>query len=394
MPKITKRFVDSITPDSEKTLKYWDSELKGFGFVVLPSGRCTYCVEYRNTERVKKRLKLGVHGQITTEEARELAKKRLGQVAHGEDPAAEKKHVNHLVSMEDLAQNYLERHAYKKRPKSIYEDEKLLNNVILPALGRLKVPYVARRDIESLHKSFQNKPYQANRALALLSKMFSLAVSWGWRIDNPVLGIERYQEEKRDRWLDQEELDRMWEVLDQYPTNLTAYVFKFLLLTGARKGEALGAKWDQFDLAKGVWTKPSHMTKQKKKEHLPLSEKAVDLLHALKKIIPHGSSYLFPGRVPGEPIKEVKTFWATVLKKAGLKNVRVHDLRHTHASHLVSSGLSLSIVGKLLGHTQASTTQRYAHLADEPLRQAAELFGTKVGRQLEKGIEVKLTKEN
>ncbi len=394
MPKITKRFVDSITPDSEKTLKYWDSELKGFGFVVLPSGRCTYCVEYRNTERVKKRLKLGVHGQITTEEARELAKKRLGQVAHGEDPAAEKKHVNHLVSMEDLAQNYLERHAYKKRPKSIYEDEKLLNNVILPALGRLKVPYVARRDIESLHKSFQNKPYQANRALALLSKMFSLAVSWGWRIDNPVLGIERYQEEKRDRWLDQEELDRMWEVLDQYPTNLTAYVFKFLLLTGARKGEALGAKWDQFDLAKGVWTKPSHMTKQKKKEHLPLSEKAVDLLQALKKIIPHGSSYLFPGRVPGEPIKEVKTFWATVLKKAGLKNVRVHDLRHTHASHLVSSGLSLSIVGKLLGHTQASTTQRYAHLADEPLRQAAELFGTKVGRQLEKGIEVKLTKEN
>jgi integrase len=379
MPKITKRFVDSITPDAEKTLKYWDSELKGFGIIVLPSGRCTYCVEYRNMDRVKKRLKIGVHGQITTEEARELAKRRLEQVAHGEDPAADKKHTNTLASLEDLAQNYLERHGYKKRPKSLYEDEKLLKNVILPTLGRLKVPYVTRRDIESLHKSLQDKPYQANRTLALLSKMFSLAVSWDWRLDNLVLGIERYQEEKRDRWLDQEELDRLWEVLDQYPTHLTAYVFKFLLLTGARKGEALGAKWDQFDLDKGVWTKPSHMTKQKKKEHLPLSEKALDLLRSLKKLTKDHSSYLFPGRIPGEPIKEVKTFWSTVLKKAGLENVRVHDLRHTHASHLVSSGLSLSIVGKILGHTQASTTQRYAHLADEPLRQAAELFGSKVG---------------
>ena len=195
MPKITKRFVDSITPDPEKTLKYWDSELKGFGLIVLPSGRQTYCIEYRNLVRVKKRLKLGVHGQITTEEARELAKKRLGQVAHGEDPATDKRHMNTLVNMEDLAQNYLERHGYKKRPKSVYEDEKLLNNVILPALGRLKVAYVIRRDVESLHKSMQDRPYQANRALALLSKMFSLAIAWNWRDDNPVLGIERYQEE-------------------------------------------------------------------------------------------------------------------------------------------------------------------------------------------------------
>lgn len=386
MPKITKRFVDSIIPDTEKTLKFWDSELKGFGLIVLPSGRQTYCVEYRNEDRVKKRLKLGVHGPITTEQARELAKQRLGQVAHGEDPAKDKKHMNMLVTIEDLAQNYLERHGYKKRPKSLYEDEKLLKNVILPTLGCLKVPYVTRRDIEALHKSFQDRPYQANRALALLSKMFSLAVSWDWRETNPVLGIERYQEEKRDRWLDQEELDRMWEVLEQYPANPTAYIFKFLLLTGARKGEALGAKWDQFDLEKGVWTKPSHMTKQKKKEHLPLSEKTIELLYALKKITPQGSSYLFPGRIPGEPIKEIKTLWNTILKKAGLENVRVHDLRHTHASHLVSSGLSLSIVGKLLGHTQASTTQRYAHLADEPLRQAAELFGTKVGKQQTKQV--------
>ena len=151
-----------------------------------------------------------------------------------------------------------------------------------------------------------------------------------------------------------------------------------MLLTGARKGEALQATWDQFDLEKGLWIKPAHLTKQKKKEHLPLSDKALLLLASLKKQNTEASPYLFPGRKAGQPLKEVKKFWSTVLKESKLESVRIHDLRHTHASHLVSSGLSLSIVGKLLGHTQASTTQRYAHLADEPLRKATEVFGNKV----------------
>jgi integrase len=381
MPKFTKRFVEGINPDSVKTLKLWDSELKGFGLVVLPSGRRTYCIEYRNADRIKKRLKIGVHGIITTEEARDLAKKRLGQVAHGEDPTEQKKLVTLLPTMEDLALNYVERHGYKKRPNSLKGDLGLFKNVILPALGRLKVAYVTRRDIETIHKNLQNTPYKANHTLRLLSKIFNLAISWGWRDDNPAANIPKYQEEKRDRWLSQEELDRLWEVLDRHSDRMTAYVYKFLILTGARKGEALGATWDQFDLEKGVWTKPSHLTKQKKKEHLPLSEKAVEVLQIVKKRIPKGSVYVFPGRIDGQPLKEIKTFWKTVLKEAKLENVRIHDLRHTHASHLVSSGLSLSIVGKLLGHTQASTTQRYAHLADEPLRHAAELFGSKVGNK-------------
>lgn len=378
MPKLTKRFVESIKPDPIKTLIYWDLELKGFGAVILPSGRRTYCIQYRNQDRVLKRYKIGVHGQITTEEARSLAKQSLGQVAQGKDLTEKKKQIKLLPTMEDLAKNYIERHGYKKRPSSLKGDQGLLKNVILPALGSLKVEHVTRRDIEAIHKNFQDTPYKANHSLRLLSKMFNLAISWGWRDNNPVLGIEKYQEEKRDRWLDEEELDRLWDVLDQYSNHLTAYVFKFLLLTGARKGEALGAAWDQFDLEKGVWIKPSHLTKQKKKEYLPLSEKAIEVLEIVKKLTPNNSFYVFPGKVIGKPLQEIKTFWKRVLKEAKLENVRIHDLRHTHASHLVSSGLSLSIVGKLLGHTQASTTQRYAHLADEPLRQAAELFGSKI----------------
>jgi len=234
--------------------------------------------------------------------------------------------------------------------------------------------------LQQLHKTLKDTPYLANRVRSLLSKMFNLAKDWGWMEDNPVLSIEKYQEEKRDRWLNDKELEKIWSVLDRYPTHFTAFVFKLLLLTGSRKGELLNATWDQFDLKKGIWTKPSHLTKQKRKEHLPLSEQAIDVLLQLKSLHMGYSPFLFPGKVEGKPLQEIKTFWKTVLKEAVIKDLRIHDLRHTHASHLVSRGLSLSIVGKLLGHTQASTTQRYAHLADEPLRAATEVFGKKVGR--------------
>jgi len=378
MPKLTKRFVESAVTNQDRQKIFWDSELKGFGLVVLPSGRCTYCVQYRNQQRKLKRLKIGVHGHISAEQAREIAKIHLGRVAHGEDPASQKKDRKNKASMNDLIMDYLEGHALKKREKSVLEDKKLIRNIIEPNFGSRIVDDISKKDIESLHTKLAKTPYLANRALALLSKMFTLAVSWGWRPNNPVQGIEKYQEEKRDRWLDEEELQRFWDVLKRYPTNTTAILLKFLLLTGARKGEAMNATWDQFDLKQGVWTKPSHLTKQKKKEHLPLSKEALRVLGDLKKHIPTESRYLFPGKIKGEPLKEIKNFWKTVLLKADIKNFRIHDLRHTHASHLVSSGLSLSIVGKLLGHTQASTTQRYAHLADEPLREAANFFGEKV----------------
>ncbi len=378
MPKFTKRFVESIVPDSQKMIKQWDSELKGFGLIVLPSGRRTYCVQYRNAQRVQKMLKIGVHGQVTTEEARVLAKKYLSGVVHGLDPVKARKENRDLPTINDLARDYLTYHGEKKRPKSLQEDQKLLYRIILPALGDQLVAKLSRREIEELHRAHKRTPYQANRFLALLSKMFSLANAWECREDNPAKGIERYQEEKRDRWLTADELKVLWAVLENYSNQLTACIFKLLILTGARKGELMGAMWEQFDLEAGVWTKPAHLTKQKKNEHLPLSPQAVEILKEMKS--QSTSTFVFPGNVNGKPVQEIKRAWETIRKKSGFSDLRIHDLRHTYASHLVSSGLSLSIVGKLLGHTQAATTQRYAHLADEPLRQATALFGNNLDK--------------
>lgn len=219
-----------------------------------------------------------MHGQITAENARVLAKRYLGEVAQGHDPAEKKKETKGLSTMKDLIVDYQERHGKRKRVKSLLEDQKLIKNFILPSLSNMKVAHISRRDIESLHLKMEKTPYQANRVLALLSKMFSLAIGWGWKDENPVSGLQHYPEVKRDRWLNEKELQKLWDALDQYPQHITTYVLKLLILTGSRKSEVLNATWDQFDLKKGIWTKPSHLTKQNKKEHLPLSERTTSML--------------------------------------------------------------------------------------------------------------------
>ena len=377
MQKLTKRFVESIQPDPVATLKYWDTEIKGFGVVILPSGRCTYCIKYRNADRIQKHVKIGVHGQITAEEARNLAKIQLGKVAHGEDLAEAAKQVRHMPIMNELAKQYLELYAEnEKRPKSIKEDKAMLKNYILKEFGSRKVDNITLQDIQILHASLSKKRVRSNRILALLHKMFNLAIQWGWRADNPASGIKKYQEHKRTRWLQEDEMKRLLSVLDTYRDQIVANIIRLLLLTGARKHEVLEATWDQFNLEKGVWTKKAHTTKQKKMEHSPLSLSALTILQKIREG-KNDSQFLFPGKIKEKPIQDIKKSWATICKQANLEDFTIHDLRHTYASHLVSSGLSLSIVGKLLGHTQAATTQRYAHLADEPLREATSLFAEK-----------------
>jgi len=388
--KLTKRIVENTAPGLSKRVVLWDTEVTGFCVRIYPSGKKTYFFQYRNKDRISHMIKLGVHGNITTELAREKATHLALKVSAGEDPSVKTPLKTISPTIEDLAEKYLNLHAAsEKSPQSIQGDKYLLKNHILKKFGAQKVENITFEDIQTLHASLHKKQVASNRTLALLHKMFNLAIQWKWRTDNPVAGIKKYKEHKRTRWLQEDEMKKLLNVLDTSTNQTTANVIRLLLLTGARKREVLTATWDQFDLEKGVWTKKAHTTKQRRMEHLPLSSAALSLLKAIKEE-GNDSPFLFPGKIEGRPLHDIKKSWATICKQAELIDFRIHDLRHTHASYLVSSGLSLSIVGKLLGHTQVSTTQRYAHLADEPLRQAAELFGSKVSKLTSKETQVKV----
>jgi integrase len=379
--KLSKSLVEKLEPSAKDSV-IWDETLPGFGVRVKPSGVRSYLVQYRNRQTgASKRMTLGVHGPLLTyDQAKKEARTLLADAMRGQDPVEKRRATRDAPTVAALSRDYLERHAVpKKRPKSVRDDQSMLKGTILPKLGSKKVASVTRRDVETIHIALKSTPYKANRVLALLSKMFSLAVEWGWRTDNPVLRIERYDEQKRDRWLSDSELKRLCSVLDQHPNQRAANVVRLQLLTGARLGEVLKSRKMDFDLERGVWRKPSHHTKQKRTEHLPLSVQAIALVTKIIDQSEGTDTYLFPGDVPGRPLQGIKTFWKGVVAEAEIPNYRLHDNRHTHASHLVSSGLSLEIIGRLLGHTNPTTTQRYAHLADDPLRAAANRFGDKMG---------------
>jgi len=232
--KLTKRIIEEVIPDPTKRLLIWDTGITGFCVRIYPSGKKTYFFQYRNSDRQTKFIKIGVHGNMTTEIARDHARQIALRISMGGDPSTEKKEHRDKPMIANLIHDYLEGHAKKKRASSVLDDKRIIKSIIEPTFKNMKVESISKKDIEQMHTKMSDRPYFANRALALLSKMFSLAVGWGWRSDNPVNGIQRYQEMKRDRWLQGEELERFLKVLEQYPDHTIALLIKFLLLTGAQ----------------------------------------------------------------------------------------------------------------------------------------------------------------
>jgi integrase len=251
----------------------------------------------------------------------------------------------------------------------------LIKNEVVPALGRMKVAAVGFEDIDRLHRNVSRRaPYLANRLLALLSKMFTLAVLWNMHSNSPVRGVQRNQEIKRKRYLSGDELNRLTKALDAYPNTEVADVLRLILLTGARKSEVLSATWSQIDFGAGTWTKPGATTKQKTDHCVPLSAPARQLLARIRERT-KSARFIFPGPGPSGRRTNLKRDWGRICREAGIVGLRVHDLRHSHAAHLASAGVGLHVIGALLGHTQPRTTARYAHLLDGALRAAAERVG-------------------
>jgi integrase len=382
--QITNDFVKKLKAPERSARVYFDGEFRGFGIRVTPNGVKTFVLDYQERRRA-----IGRWGpnEWTAKAARDEAGEMKKRIRNGDDPLDKKPEPKAEPTVKELADDYIEQHAKPhKKASSLKQDERMIRTHVIPALGDKLVSAVGKRDIVKLHNSLKATPYEANRVRSLLSKMFSLAIGLELCEKNPCKGVKRFDEPKHDFWLTEDQLHKLEIALNEYPDQNAADAIRLLILTGSRQGEVLNADWSQFDLdpERETWTKPSHATKQKKLENVPLSEAALLILRRMEKS--KTSIYLFPRPDdPTRPRPSVRDCWRVSCTKAGLAapvpgkrrwkpTVRINDLRHSFASHLVQRGASLYLVGRLIGHTQAATTQRYAHVADAALRAVTNDF--------------------
>jgi integrase len=376
--KFDDRFVRNLpipATGNKRTPAFGPDRVPGLNIVVTAAGARIWALRYRFHGK-EEFYPFADFPDLNVKAARDRARQLRQQIRDGINPKAERDKARAAPTVVTLAKRYDEEHLPGKTPDSAHEDRALIRDYIIPAIGHLKVADVTRGDVQRMHRDITKggKPVRANRAQACASKMFSLAMEWGYRADNPCSGVKRNPEDGLERFLSEAEIARLSEVLARHPERTTVALIRFLMLTGARFGEAATAEWSQFDLAGGTWTRPSSHTKQKRKHATPLSAPALALLTELKRENASGT-YVFPSPKTGRPLVTIKTAWARITREAELDSVRIHDLRHTFASVLAGSGASLHLIGSLLGHVQVSTTQRYAHLADDARRAAVERVG-------------------
>jgi integrase len=398
--KLSDASARKALPPTRGQLFLWDTEIKGFALRVTSGGAKSFVLDYRVDGR-QRRITLGNYPDWTVQAARAAAKAMKRVVDQGLDPMGERQALREAPTMQDLWERYRTEKLSKKATRTQSDETSMWRKIILPRLAKTRVADVTYNDLDELHRDITNirmTPVRANRTIEVLRGAFNLAIRWHWRQDNPAKGIQRNPEEKRERYLNQTDLMALARALNEHKEVVSANAIKLLMLTGARRGEVLKARWDMFDLENGVWTKPSAHTKQRRIHRIPLNGPGIELLRSLRS--GSKSDFVFEG-AGGNPLTDVKRTWVSVCKSAGLTTkvqkrgrsgklmfdkerapilideptVRLHDLRHSFASILVSAGASLPLIGQLLGHTQVQTTHRYAHLFDRPMRDAAEAVG-------------------
>ena len=383
MPRLTKRVIEAAEIQAAEHF-IWDDSLPGFGVRVLPSGRKGYIVQYRAGRR-SRRMSLGPSTVLTCEQARTRAITIIAAARGGDDPAARRDADRRTATVKELADRFDKEHVSLRIKESTAKGyRRLLQLTILPALGRHRVTEVTRADIAKLHHDLRHIPYEANRCLEVISKMFSLAEMWGLRPDgsNPRKHIKKYVEEKRERFLSPTELKRVGEVLREMesegielPSAIAAT--RLLILTGCRLNEIMTLQWEHVDLPGKALRLPDSKTGAKV---VHLGQPAIDVLEKIARV--ETNSWVIVGTLPGARLTDLQPFWQRVRARADLNDVRIHDLRHTFASTAVASGQGLPMIGKLLGHTQVQTTARYAHLAADPVKLAADAVSSRIAATL------------
>jgi len=314
--------------------------------------------------------------------ARKEALKLRGLIASGQDPAADRKTAR-AASVADLWTEFDVKHVSRLKPSTGALYRTLARLHVLPALGNRRIADVTRREMEDVHSSLQDRPRSANHVLAVASSMFGFAEDQGWRERgaNPCSGVRRFRENRRERYLSQAELQRLGAALKAFEAEggnaYAAAAIRLLLLTGARLSEILTLRWEYVDLERGALRLRDSKTGPKT---IHLGGPAAILLRGLPRI--EGHPYVLPGARAGQPLVNLQKPWRKIRAMAGLDDVRLHDLRHSYASVAASRGGSLPMIGALLGHGQAATTQRYAHLAADPLKRLSDDTASAIARSM------------
>ena len=375
---ISKRTVDALFVEGKDAI-FWDRELQGFGVRVYPSGRKVYVVQSRGPGG-SKRATVGRHGDITADQARKDAAAIIDRIKSGLEPVPATPERDTGPTVADLADRFMRAHvAVNCKPSTAVRYGGILKNGILPALGSMPLGSVERKDVAELHHALRHQPSTANRAVDILTKMYSLAEAWGLHQSgrSPCRSVRKYKERKRQRFLSAEEFQRLGRVLDETEARGTAWLpaiaaIRLLILTGCRRNEILSLRWDDVDRTSGELRLRETKTGGRM---VPLTPEVEAVLDAIPRV--PGNPWVILGKRQGKHLRNVNDLWYRLRVEADLKDVRLHDLRHSWASRALALGESLPMIGRLLGHTQVQTTARYAHLAqDTEMASASKVAGS------------------
>ena len=379
---LSTRFVQFVVcPPGKAKQDTFDLGCKGLMLEVRASGGKTYYLRYSDKRGRTRQLRLADQRDVTLAQARQLADQKRAQLALGQDPAEEKRQLRLVRTLDVfMIESYL---PFIKTYKRAWQaDDSYLRNHILPALGRKYLDEIKPADLLKFQHAMRARGYAlgtCNRCLVLLRYAFNLAMRWKEPgvSENPTKDVSLYKlDNHKERFLSAEETKRLLQSVAQSDNPMLEHIIKMLVLTGARKREVLDCKWQDFDLQRMSWTIP--VTKAGKPRHVPISDAVVRVLNEVPKSTQ--VEYVFANPKTGKPFKSIFYSWNSARTQAGLADVRIHDLRHSFASFLVNAGRSLYEVQKLLGHTQIKTTQRYAHLSHDTLREAINVAGAVVSQ--------------
>ncbi len=376
--KLTKNVINKLTY-SQKNGKqdiYWDDNLPGFGVRVYPSGKKSFVLKYRVTGRQHIKV-VGRYGSLTLDQARDKAKKELVAIIDNKDPLEDKKKTRIGISFKEFCPIYIARHA-KEYKRTWVADQRRINKYLIPAFGSLRLDAITRADVAKFYSDLVQKfPYEANRTIQQLSKMFERAKFWGYIKDehfNATKGVKQFKEKKRDRWIKPDELPRLAQAINEEGNFYGSKALWLYLLLGVRRDELLKAKWEDIDWDRQELKLPE--TKAGHIHYVPLSAAALAIIQELPK--QEDNPYILPGEKPGHHLVNIEKIWQRVRKKANVEDVRIHDLRRTLGSWLAQSGNSLHLIGRVLNHSSQSTTAIYARFAQDHVKQALEAHGNKL----------------